>query len=395
MKNRFLLCIKFLIILVGTYIPSLYSQDPTYTCTLTNDVQTDAQHYQFDVYILRTGITPLILDGYQIGLTYNLPTLNGGTMTAAWTNLDASITAAGMTPSTPIVYTTPSAYIKCPIGNFPPNSGVSGPEVTNVAPGLKFGTLVFTNSVNFAVEQLNIAWMTALPYPTKIQAYVTGLRIKNITTAGTTDLTNSLINGALPVELNSFTSNVSGRQVELNWETKTEVNSSKFEIERAFESSKDAAATWVSVGVVQATGSSNSPKKYSFTEKDLKAGKYQYRLKMIDNDGSYKYSSAVETEILLPKGFELNQNYPNPFNPSTVIDYQVPVDANVILEVYNVTGQKVVELVNREQTAGYYSVSFGSSSNKLASGVYIYRISATEKGSGKNFSTMKKMMLLK
>ena len=97
----------------------------------------------------------------------------------------------------------------------------------------------------------------------------------------------------------------------------------------------------------------------------------------------------------MPKGFELSQNYPNPFNPSTVIDYQVPVDANVVLEVYNVTGQKVVELINQEQTAGYYSVSFGTSTNKLASGVYFYRIAATEKGSGKNFSTIKKMMLLK
>ena len=116
---------------------------------------------------------------------------------------------------------------------------------------------------------------------------------------------------------------------------------------------------------------------------------------MIDNNGSYKYSSVVETEISLPKEFAISQNYPNPFNPSTKIDYQVPVDAKVILEVYNITGQKVVELVNQDQQAGYYSVNFGSSSSKLASGVYIYRIVATEKANGNNFSSIKKMMLLK
>ena len=114
---------------------------------------------------------------------------------------------------------------------------------------------------------------------------------------------------------------------------------------------------------------------------------------MIDNDGSFKYSQLVETEVALPKEFAISQNYPNPFNPSTKIDYQVPVDAKVIMEVYSITGQKVVELVNQDQQAGYYSVNFGAS--KLASGVYIYRIAATEKASGKNFSSIKKMMLLK
>jgi hypothetical protein len=140
-------------------------------------------------------------------------------------------------------------------------------------------------------------------------------------------------------------------------------------------------------------GTSISSKKYSYTDKNLQAGKYQYRLKMIDNDGSYKLSDVVETAIAVPKNFELSQNYPNPFNPSTKIDYQVPVDAKVILEVYNITGQKVVELVNQEQSAGYYSVNFGSS--KLSSGVYIYRIVASDKATGNNFSSIKKMMLLK
>ncbi|MDR3668780.1 MAG: T9SS type A sorting domain-containing protein, partial [Ignavibacteriaceae bacterium] len=73
--------------------------------------------------------------------------------------------------------------------------------------------------------------------------------------------------------------------------------------------------------------------------------------------------------------------------------YQVPVDSKVIMEVYNIAGQKVMELVNQQMSAGYYTVNFGSS--RLASGVYIYRLAASDIATGKNFSSIKKMLLLK
>jgi hypothetical protein len=145
---------------------------------------------------------------------------------------------------------------------------------------------------------------------------------------------------------------------------------------------------------MKAAGTSVSAMKYSYTDKNLQTGKYQYRLKMIDNNGSFIYSSIESAEVAIPKDFAVSQNYPNPFNPTTKIDYQVPVDSKVVMEVYNVAGQKLFELVNKEQSAGYYTVDFGSSV-KLASGVYIYRIVASDKATGNNFSSIKKMMLLK
>jgi hypothetical protein len=114
---------------------------------------------------------------------------------------------------------------------------------------------------------------------------------------------------------------------------------------------------------------------------------------MIDNDGTFSYSSVEAAEVAVPKDFQVSQNYPNPFNPSTTIAYQVPVDAKVIMEVYNIAGQKVSELVNQDLSAGYYTVNFGAS--KLSSGIYIYRVVAVDKVSGNNFSSIKKMMLLK
>ena len=193
----------------------------------------------------------------------------------------------------------------------------------------------------------------------------------------------------LPVELSSFTANSNGRTIQLNWTTKTEKNSDKFDIERSLVGNLN----WAVVGSVKAAVLSNSPKNYSYSDTKLQSGKYQYRLKMIDNDGSFSYSNVEAAEVAVPKDFALSQNYPNPFNPSTKIDYQVPVEAKVIMEVYNIAGQKVLELVNQEQSAGYYTVDFGAS--KLSSGVYVYRLAASDKATGNNFSSIKKMMLLK
>ena len=196
----------------------------------------------------------------------------------------------------------------------------------------------------------------------------------------------------LPVELNLFTAVTDGRSIQLKWSTQTEKNSDKFDIER-----KTIDAAWDSIDYVKASVLSNSPKQYSYTDKNLQAGKYQYRLKMIDNDGTFEYSKIVETEVALPKIFELSQNYPNPFNPSTKINYTIPFDSKVILEVYNITGKRIGQLVNEEQSAGYYSVDFNSTSLRkgISSGVYLYKITAVDKASGNNFFAIKKMLLLK
>ena len=200
-------------------------------------------------------------------------------------------------------------------------------------------------------------------------------------------------NAGLPVELSSFISNIDGRNIQLNWETKTEKNSDKFEIER----SNEGLNNWESVCSVKAADLSNSPKQYSFTDKNLQSGKYQYRLKMIDNDGTFEFSKAIEAVITLPKNFDLSQNYPNPFNPTTKINYSIPNDSKVTLDIFNISGGKVGQIVNQEQAAGYYTVDFGNSiiHKNLSSGIYIYRISAFDKTTGKGFTSIKKMILLK
>ncbi|MBZ0181278.1 MAG: T9SS type A sorting domain-containing protein [Melioribacteraceae bacterium] len=85
--------------------------------------------------------------------------------------------------------------------------------------------------------------------------------------------------------------------------------------------------------------------------------------------------------------FDLGQNYPNPFNPSTVIKYSIPSSNLVELKVFNILGQEVASLVNEVKNAGVHTVSFNASS--LASGVYLYRITAG------SFVSTKKMLLIK
>ena len=194
----------------------------------------------------------------------------------------------------------------------------------------------------------------------------------------------------LPVELTSFAAAVINKGVHLNWKTSTEINNNRFDIERMIE-----GKSWQNIGSLPGAGNSNSPKVYSFIDNSpLPTGKYSYRLKQIDNDGNYKYSSIVEVEVnLVPEIYSLEQNYPNPFNPSTRIKYSIPFESNVRVTVFNALGEAVRELTNEMQGAGTYEVSFNSLG--ISSGVYFYSILANSSDGKQSFRETKKMLLLK
>ena len=95
----------------------------------------------------------------------------------------------------------------------------------------------------------------------------------------------------------------------------------------------------------------------------------------------------------VPVAYNLYQNYPNPFNPGTVISYALPFASNVKIEVYNILGVKVKELLNGQKPAGYYEVNFNTIG--LSSGVYLYMIEAKSIEGRSEYINTKKMMLLK
>lgn len=203
-----------------------------------------------------------------------------------------------------------------------------------------------------------------------------------------------IVEHIVPVELTSFTSNVTQNSVSLNWQTATETNNSGFEIERSKTSDLKVQVEWNQVGFVPGFGTTTEPNSYSFIDENLSPGKYRYRLKQIDLDGAFEYSNTVEVEINSPIVFSLEQNYPNPFNPTTKIKYSIlstPLSLadglEVRLHVFDVLGNEVAALVKEPQQSGSYEVEFNA--DHLSSGVYYYQL---RYGS---FVETKKMILLR
>ena len=186
-----------------------------------------------------------------------------------------------------------------------------------------------------------------------------------------------------PVELVSFSANISDNGIILKWLTATEVNNYGFEVQRSNKADK-----WDILGFVEGQGNSNSPKEYIYTDAIVSfSGTYCYRLKQIDNDGSYEYSGKIEVNFDSPNDFKLNQNYPNPFNPSTTISFSLPVSDNVSLQIFNALGEEIISLVESFMVSGVHTFNFNAEG--LTSGLYVYQLSTS------NVIQTRKMLYLK
>ena len=118
-------------------------------------------------------------------------------------------------------------------------------------------------------------------------------------------------------------------------------------------------------------------------------GKNYYRLKQIDNDGSFEYSEIVDVDVPLLKDYAiLEQNYPNPFNPETKIRFMLNDNTRVLIKVFDSVGNEIVEIFNDNVESGKtYEIDFRGSN--LSSGVYFYSILSAER------KITKKMLLIK
>lgn len=198
----------------------------------------------------------------------------------------------------------------------------------------------------------------------------------------------------LPVELSSVNYTVNEGTVELYWKTITEVNNYGFEIERKSINNIQSTANqnqsdegWTQVGFVKGSQTSLTPKQYSFVDDNPTGGNnFSYRIKQIDNNGTYKYSNPINVQLTITK-FALQQNYPNPFNPTTTIRYSLPQNSFVSIKVYDIAGKEIATLANEEQSQGNHNIEFNASN--LASGIYFYRIQTG------NYTDTKKLILLK
>jgi hypothetical protein len=193
--------------------------------------------------------------------------------------------------------------------------------------------------------------------------------------------------GTIPVELVSFTASVHTNSITLNWITATELNNRGFSIERKGK----LGDYWQTLGFVEGKGTTTEISHYSFIDEEVSPGKYFYRLKQIDFDGSFEYSNEIEVEVGIPELFYLHQNYPNPFNPTTKISWQSPVGSHQTIKVFDVLGREVATLVDEFRDAGIYEVDFSSKidGKELTSGIYFYRLTID------SYTDTKKMILLR
>jgi hypothetical protein len=186
----------------------------------------------------------------------------------------------------------------------------------------------------------------------------------------------------IPVELVSFTIDVTDNAANLRWVTATETNCRSFQI---FRRTNDVP--YQLLAEIHGAGTTTERRQYQYTDK-LSGSKYFYLLKQIDFDGTEHILGEREiNNVSQPMAFQLFQNYPNPFNPSTTIQYHLSQPANVKLKVYDVLGIEIRQLMNEFQTAGNHSVEFNAAD--LPSGIYFYRL---ESG---GISLSRKMILLR
>lgn len=207
-----------------------------------------------------------------------------------------------------------------------------------------------------------------------------------------TDVTNSIYFGnieisgeqPLPVDLSFFKANINSNRVNLSWATEKEINNYGFDIERKSLSDN----TWQNKGFIKGNGNSFVAHTYNFEDSDIPPGKYNYRLKQTDFNGNFRYFELKEiVEVNIPKKITLLQNFPNPFNTSTIIRFSLPVESNITVKVYDISGKTVRSYFNSKLKSGFYEILFKG--DNFPSGIYYYKLTAD------NVILARKMMLIK
>ncbi len=183
--------------------------------------------------------------------------------------------------------------------------------------------------------------------------------------ANTSEFSNGVAAGTLPIELISLSAKPYNEDVKLQWSTETELNNKGFHIERLSDEN-----TWKVLAFVNGNGTKLSRTTYSFIDKKVLSGRtYYYRLKQEDHDGRVEYTHVVSAKI--DGQFSVGEFYPNPATDLTRIDFNSKDNGKIAVEIFNVLGQKVFSTnVDLEKT-GQLEVPI----SQFVKGEYVARIS--------------------
>jgi hypothetical protein len=352
--------------------------------------ETVGSDFYLDIYMWRTGDTPLYLANADLVLTFNSQYFTSPivTLEASDDQLDGFYTVS-------------------------PTIGSLNLLIVNVASPVVGSTAQLTaRALNVSVTgsliaRLKIAGITNLNGTMGLLWRRSGLNATAVTafdpaTFNTGDITG---NGTylqpadkpLPISLASFTGTADMNQngVVLTWKTLTETNNFGFYIQRKSGSAENFTDL-AFVPSMASDGTTLEPQQYRYVDKSIAApGKFSYRLKQVDRNETSTVSEAIVIDVTLtdvaeaaPRQFQLLQNFPNPFNPSTQVRFSVENTTHATMKAYNTLGEEVATLFDGVAEAGrYYLATFNA--QRLASGVYFYRLSTDQK------VDVKRMLLVK
>lgn len=178
-----------------------------------------------------------------------------------------------------------------------------------------------------------------------------------------------LYDDIIPVELAGFDAEQAGSRVDLTWRTANEQNSSYFAIERA-DASENNYGAFSQVDQIPAAGKSVTFKYYSSSDFQVELGNtYAYRLKMVDQDGTFEYSDVKFVTLTGLYGtVSVKEPMPNPAINNTVVEYSIGNQMNVEIALYDIKGSKVMNLYNGTKEAGIHTVDIDV--QNLSSGTY-------------------------
>lgn len=358
-----------------------HAQTPTYNLIITNDLQVDDKNYEFDIFLVKTGVNTFeYANNSQFFININPAIKNGGSLSFTILPGTCQLNAIQQIQAAKVTFDNVNNRLR--IAAHSPSGAGTGTIISNVAPGVRLGRFRVTNTVSFTATQAGLNWYNGPSgFFTKVFAYVAGNNVE------ITDAASHLIiivDPVLPVTLADFNYSATRNNIKLFWTTTQEINNSGFQVERMNVSSN----IWESAGNVQGHGTTNEMQHYAYEDLKLPAAKYKYRLKQTDFNGNFEYFNlASEVDITKPNSFSISQNYPNPSNPKSKIDYELPLDGMVTIKVYDLIGREVATLVNETKQAGYYTSEFDGTN--ISSGIYFYVIKTA------SFTGTKKMVLVK
>ena len=380
-KFIFIVFIYILLISVSSGVTAV-----TYTLRIV-DQQADGTNFTFKVYLQSTNVDFYLADS-DIYLSFNRDNFSSPVITKIG---DGTLNPATYIVAPSIVGDKIAITIQAPAPTSKAEFDNSVTIISTDNPGTCIGTFQISG-INNPAGTAALAWYYPGTSGTDLFHFGWGETF-NTFRAGIY-ANEDPVNAALPVTLAGLSAEMDqNNNVLIKWTTKSEIRNLGFNVFRGATGN----GPWYNINskLIKGAGTSAKQNQYEYIDKNVDTGSICfYRIEQIDTDGTITSFGPVQlnAEANIPQSFSLQQNYPNPFNPVTNIIYALPEESHVQVKIFNMRGELVNVLINRQQNAGTYKITWdGTSYNGqvLSSGLYFIKIEA-----GK-YSDIKKMIFAK